>query len=97
MRTVQQRVRARWRVSAPFTSWETHGRVSLTCLFFDLDRQALLPQVMRQEGLEMVSDMSGRTTGGFKVGQILNLEVLRKANPAVGMKTVARHGCTLMA
>jgi hypothetical protein len=53
--------------------------------------------VMRQEGLEMVGDMSGRTTGGFKVGQILNIEVLRKANPAVGMKAVARHGCTLMA
>ena len=85
----------RW-ASAPFTAGETYGRVALTRLLHDLDGQALLPQVMRQEGLEMIGDLSGRTTGGFKVGQILNLEVLRKANPAVGMKAVARHGCTLM-
>jgi len=97
MRSVQQRVRARWSVSAPFTSWETHGRVSLTCLFFDLDRQALLPQVTGQIDPEMVGDMPSRTTGGFETGQILDLEILRKADPAVSMETVARHGCTLMA
>jgi hypothetical protein len=85
------------RASAPLTSWEAHGRVALTGLLHDLDGQALLAQVMGQIDPEMVSDMPSRTPGGFEIGQILDLEILCKADPAGGMEGVARHGCTRMA
>jgi hypothetical protein len=45
----------------------------------------------------MLGDSPSRTTGGFKIGQVMDLKILHKAVPAVGMEGVARHGCTLMA
>jgi hypothetical protein len=84
------------RASAPFTARETHGRVALTGLLHDLDGQAFLAQVTGQINPEALCDLPSRTPGGFEIGQILDLEILCKADPAGGMEGVARHGCTRM-
>jgi len=51
---------------------------------------------MGQTGSEMAGDVMGRTTGGFQIRKILNVEILRVADAAVSMKAVSRHDCTLM-
>jgi hypothetical protein len=53
--------------------------------------------VTGQKNPEMLSDSPSRTTGSFKIGQVMDLKILRKAVSAVGMEGVARHGRTLMA
>jgi hypothetical protein len=53
--------------------------------------------MMGQVGSKMLGDMPSRAPGGCKIGQFPDLEVLRKADPTLGMEAVARHGRTLMA
>jgi hypothetical protein len=46
----------------------------------------------RPIGPEMLGNVPGRTTGGCEIRQIPDLEILCKADTAVGMKAVTRHG-----
>jgi hypothetical protein len=50
-----------------------------------------------QSGPEMLGDMLGCSLSGGKIGQILDIEVVCKAEHTVGMKAEARHGCSLIA